>query len=110
MGLSGFVKPEVFHGDAPPAVMAPSLSIVVTTAAASGSVPAMVDQMNLLLGSLKDCMEARFVRFSQISASLPSCISMSNVSCQDASTISIDSVLVEVINTLSVEEWVFLRS
>ena len=50
--------------------MAPSLSIVVT--AASGSVPAMVDQVNLLLDSLKDSMEARFVRFSQISASLPS--------------------------------------
>ena len=104
MGLPGYVKPEVFDGDAPPAVMAPSLSIVVTTAAASGSVPAMVDRMNLLLGFLKDSMEGRFVRFSQISASLPSCISMSNVSCQDASSISIVSMRVEVVNTLSVEE------
>ena len=70
----------------------------------------MVDQMNLLLGSLKDSMEARFVRFSQISASLPSCISMSNVSCQDASSISIVIMRVEVVNTLSVKEWIFLRS
>ena len=102
MDLPGFVKPEVFDGDAPPAIMAPSLSIVVTTA--SGSVPTMVDQVNLLLDSLKDSLEGRFVRFSQISASLPSCISMSNVSCQDASSISIISMLVEVVNTLSVEE------
>ena len=63
MDLPGFVKPEVFDGDAPPAVTAPSLSIVVTTAAASGSVPTMVDRVNLLLDSLKDSMEARFVRF-----------------------------------------------
>ena len=79
-----------------------SLSIVVTTA--SGSVPTMVDQVNLLLDSLKDSMEARFVRLSQIIASLPSSISMSNVSCQDTSSISIVSMLVEVVNTLSVEE------
>ena len=46
MGLPGFVKPEVFDGNAPPAVTAPFLSIVVT--AASGSVPTMVDQVNLL--------------------------------------------------------------
>ena len=102
MDLPGFVKPEVFDGDAPPAITAPSLSIVVTTA--SGFVSMMVDQVNLLLDSLKDSMEGRFVRFSQISASLPSSISMSNVSCQDASSISVVSMLVEVVNTLSVEE------
>ena len=49
-------------------------------------------------------MEGRFVRFSQISTSLPSSISLSNVSCQDASSISIVSMRVEVVNTLSVEE------
>ena len=51
MDLTGFVKPGVFDGDAPPAVMSPSLSIVVTTA--SGCVPTMVDQVNLVLDSFK---------------------------------------------------------
>ena len=37
-------------GDAPPAVTAHSVSIVVTTA--SSSVPTMVDKMNLMLNSL----------------------------------------------------------
>ena len=86
------VEPEVFDGDAPAAIMAPSVSTVVPTASASDSAPMIVDQVKLMLDSFKDSMEARFVSidnmFSQFSASTASPVSISNVSCQDAPNIS----------------------
>ena len=86
------VEPEVLDGNALSAVTVPSVSTVVTNASASDSAPMIVDQVKLMLDSFKDSMEARFVsidnRFSQISASTASPVSISNVSCQDAPSIS----------------------
>ena len=85
-------KPEVFDGDAPPTEpAAPCVLPVVTTA--SDPAPQLVDQVKSMLDSFKDAFEARFAsvnhRFSQFSASSDSPVSISNVSCQDATNHSL---------------------
>ena len=78
-------EPEVFDGDVPPAT---PVSPVVTTVVSSDPVPQLVNQVKLMFYSFKESLEARFAsighRFSQISASSASPVSLSNISCQDA--------------------------
>ena len=76
------VEPEVFDGDAPPAVMAPSMSPVVTTASTANSAPQIVDQVKLMFVRIDN-------RFNQFSANSASPVSIINVSCQDATNISL---------------------